>query len=265
MPTSQSAIRPRNRAVGREVEHPKDNQPQPHVRGDRQPSGVPRQPVQPPIVLARLPEVVEPPNAKPLTLKLSWVLNFRWQDGLRRLVQMDPNYLAGGVLALVVFVLVMITMRNRDGASAAVTVSNDAIAAAPPAQAMPVAESTAQPLQQQRDSTPIQESQQLAQAPTHTNWPQTARDAAATYAAEPAPAQHPLSGIYYPRTPYDAPAGVSFEHVAGKPVAAFAAVNAGGPAEGVRTAMRNANGQREPQPSQTEPVARLDGIITRSR
>ena len=88
---------------------------------------------------------------------------------------------------------------------------------------------------------------------------------ARTHPAGPAPIQDPLVGIYYPRTPFDAPAGVSFEHVAGKPVAAFAVVNAESSAEGVRTAMRNANGQRESQPSQTEPVARLDGIITRSR
>ena len=119
MSTSQSAIRPRSRAAGREVEQPKDSQTQPHVRVERQTVGGPRQPVQSPLVLARLPEVVESPVPKPPSLKLSWVLNFRWQDGLRRLVHMDPNYLAGGVLALVVFVLVMITMRNRDGASAA--------------------------------------------------------------------------------------------------------------------------------------------------
>jgi hypothetical protein len=221
--------------------------------------------VQSPVVLARLPEVVEPPAAKPLSLNLSWVLNFRWQDGLRRLVQMDPNYLAGGVLALVVFVLVMITMRNRDGVSAAVTLSNDAIAATSPAQATPVVEPAAVAERPIAGPTALNESQPVADMPGRHAAIQPVAETASQRADVAASVQDPLAGIYYPRTPFEAPAGMSFEHVAGKPVAAFAAINSQSPTDGMRTAMTNPIGQRESQPSQSEPVARLDGIITRSR
>jgi hypothetical protein len=267
MTTSQSTIRPRPRVEMHGVEQAKDKQTQPHVRGKGLPGGNSgsRQTSQSPAVLARLPELVDAPIGKPLSLKLSWVLNFRWQDRLRRLVQMEPNYLAGGVLALVVFLLVMITMRNRDTASAAIADSATAPTAAP-VQATPAAETSIAALQpQQPDSTAVNASQVVAQARVHAEAAAPVVDTAATHVNTPAPAQDPLAGIYYPRTPFDAPAGVSFEQVAGKPVAAFAAVSAAGPADGVRTALRDRSEQRDPQAPQTEPVARLDGIITRSR
>jgi hypothetical protein len=266
MTTSQSTIRPRTRLEMHGVEQAKDKQTQPYVRGEGLPGGNSgsRQTLQSPVVLARLPELVDAPIGKPLSLKLTWVLNFRWQDQLRRLVQMEPNYLAGGVLALVVFLLVMITMRNRDGVSAAVADSSMAAAAAP-AQATPAAETSIAALQQQPDSTAVNASQVVAETRFHADAAAPAVDTAATRVNTPAPALDPLAGIYYPRTPFDAPAGVSFEQVAGKPVAAFAAVSAAGPADGVRTALRDRSEQRDPQAPQTEPVARLDGIITRSR
>jgi hypothetical protein len=214
-----------------------------------------------PVILARLPEVTEAPIGNPISLKLSWVLNFRWQDGLRRLVQMEPNYLAGGVLALVVFLLVMITMRNRDGASAAV--AGDALATAP--QATVPAEPPVAAVKQQSDSANLKEAAPIAQTPVYADAAVPRADSAEVRSIAPAPVQDPLAGIYYPRTQFAAPAGVSFEQVAGKPVAAFAAVTSPFPTGEVHTPMRERIEQHQQPAPQADPVARLDGIITRSR
>ena len=259
MTAGQSAIRPRSRVAIPLTALPEDSQTQRDVRGDEGANDErgSKSTSQSPRVLARLPEIAAAPVGKPISLELSWVLNFRWQDRLRRLVQMEPNYLAGGVLALVVFVLVMITMRNRDGASAAVAGNAMAVTSAP-AQATPVAEPTVATMQQTLELAAVETPQVVAQR-------EAAGPVAESYETRtiaPETVHDPLAGIYYPRTPFDTPAGVSFEQVAGKPVAAFAAV---GPAGQSGVAMRDRTEQREPQPTQSEPVARLDGIITRSR
>ncbi len=266
MSTTPSAIRPRSRAGSRGKAQPKDSQPRAHVRvepvqaGNREPK--PKAPSPP--VLARLPEITAQPTAKPISLNLNWLLNFQWQRRLRRLVQMEPNYLAGGVLALVVFLLVMITMRNRDGTATAAAAPASAMAATPiPTQPATVALAESK---DKSDSVASVTPQPATASHVPANPVATEVIAGVAETIASTPAQDPLAGIYYPRTQFGPLAGVAFEQVAGQSVAAFAAANSSAPADGVRTALRDRIEPGTPHATHTEPgVARLDGTIIRPR
>ena len=60
-------------------------------------------------ILIRLPEVAIPHSTK-LALRLDWLAKLDWNH-IRR-VKLDPNWVAGGLLGLVLFLLIMITL-NR--------------------------------------------------------------------------------------------------------------------------------------------------------
>jgi hypothetical protein len=269
MSITPSAIRPRSRAGTRGKAQPKDSQPRPHVRVEPVQAGNRElRPTAPsPPVLARLPEIAEQPTAKRISLNLNWLLNFQWQRRLRRLVQMEPNYLAGGVLALVVFLLVMITMRNRDGTATAAATPVSAVAATqiptPPAT---VARATPSESKNKSDSVASDAPQPAATSQVPAASLATEANSGVAETIAPTPAQDPLAGIYYPRTQFGPVAGVAFEQVAGQSVAAFAAANSSAPADGVRTALRDRNEPGTPHATHTEPgVARLDGTIIRPR
>ncbi len=267
MSTTPSAIRPRSRAGTRGKEQPKDSQPRPHVRVEpaRSENREPRTTAPSPPVLARLPEIAERPKAKPISLNLNWLLNFQWQRRLRQLVQMEPNYLAGGVLALVVFLLVMITMRNRDGTATVAAAPAGAVAATPiPTPPATVAQAALPESKAKSDSVASVTHQPVTAS--HVPASPVAAEAGVTETVAATPNQDPLAGIYYPRTQFGPPAGVAFEQVPAQSVAAFAAVNASAPADGLRTALRERIEPGTPHATNTQPgVARLDGTITRPR
>jgi hypothetical protein len=145
-------------------------------------------------VLARLPDVSLPPERSRLSLGMDWLKRIDWQQ-VRR-IKLDPNWVAGGVLSLVLLLLLVITFNRSDKTAVEPTTDTNAPAwstagkstqspAAPTGVAAPLDASASAPQSFLADSA----------APAATG---------GNTAAAPAPESQLLYGVYYPRTPYDA-------------------------------------------------------------
>jgi hypothetical protein len=208
-------------------------------------------------VLARLPEVTLPADQSKISLPLDWLKNLDWQH-VRR-IKLDPNWVAGGVLSLVLVLLLVITF-NRNSKSAAEPPSTDEA-----------------PAWNTAGKTPSNLSPETGLAPpsavdvgpyvtgnTASNQTQGGHNASSStdaavrqFAAQNASsATTSLDGISYPRTPYP--------EVATQPVIVHQ--NAGQQFPEVRTAQRDLLPRYQPAVQGTSPPsdqARLEGIITR--
>ncbi len=199
MSTTQTKIRPRIRTA----------EPQPlHSRSDdigqkTVESKSPDDSMPPLRLLARLPEVSVPLEKSKLSWRLDWLPRLDWQQ-VRR-IKLDPNWVAGGVLSLVLVLLLIITFNRSSKQSAEPTTADEAptwstagkshqspLSPAPDSGA-PVSASTATPyVAPGINSSPV------------GNIAPSARDnEVRRLAAETSgPATDSLEGIYYPSTGY---------------------------------------------------------------
>jgi hypothetical protein len=208
---------------------------------------------------------------------LEWLTHLDWKR-LRR-IKMDPNWVAGGVLCILLFLLLLITV-NRGVKTGATTEEADA----------PTWKSAASTIPSPSESVPATaHSLNATAAPADTQVhgespPMTAGNSNAAVSPNLAAVeskatsnassantesgnrtQQPLAGIYYPRTPFPAPA-IGAERSTIAPQSAHAAARSYG--EELRTAQRDGlaphAGARSTAPTQA-PVGRaqFEGIITK--
>jgi hypothetical protein len=230
-------------------------------------------------VLARLPEVSMSSRA-PFAEQVDWIKKLDWKR-LRKM-NFDPNWVAGGVLALVLVLLLVITLNRtpkpvpeaaatseapswkKDGKSNAPTTltATPNVAAAGPAGAgqgginsgamIPnSAVSGGAPGSPNAGSGAFQAPMQQA--------PSSSQPLAASPSIESQQAQISLQGVFYPRTPYPAPAGNAINQAMNQPV--------GGSLYGreLRTAQRDVLPSHQAPVQATSPQsgrAQLEGIIT---
>jgi hypothetical protein len=258
MSTTQTKIRPRVRAAELAPIYSAS-------AGIPEPAGQPASAddSMPPLrLLARLPEVSLPSDKSKLSLNLDWLKRLDWQQ-VRR-IKLDPNWVAGGVLSLVLVLLLVITF-NRSSKPAAELPSTDeapawntagktpqsSISPAPGTEG-PISASTAVPNQSYGDTT-------LNQTPGGNVSPYASDPAVRRLAVEASgAATNSLEGIYYPRTPHAA--------IASQP--AIAHQTAGQPFDGdeIRTAQRDVIPPYQPPVYSAPPPsgqAHFEGIITR--
>ena len=213
MRTAQTKIRPRPRVA------------EPALRYSDSP-GIP-EPVEqratvedamPPLrLLARLPEVSVPADQPKISLPLDWLKRLDWQQ-VRR-IKLDPNWVAGGVLSLVLVLLLVITF-NRSSKPTVESPSTDEAPAWNTAGKAPASNLTSDPV----GGAPINASTvaptpasamdagsyasgntSVNQSPVGNNAPPSGDAVVRRLAAETSgPATASLEGIYYPRTPHDA-------------------------------------------------------------
>ncbi len=219
-------------------------------------------------VLARLPEVSLPSDQGKLSLPLDWLKRLDWQQ-VRR-VKLDPNWVAGGVLSLVLLLLLVITF-NRGAKTGVETEANT------DAPAWSTAGKTSQsPNASPGDATPVGASGSAANTSLVANTPpvmtsgavanQSVNAGPGTYAGEPAaqtpyagPQSPSLEGIYYPQTPYAS--------IAPQPVVNHAPAGQSHYGNEIRTAQRDVGAVHQ-TPAYVGPTpasqARFEGgIITR--
>jgi hypothetical protein len=151
-------------------------------------------------LLARLPEVAVPANKSKFALRLAWLQRLDWQQ-VRR-IKLDPNWVAGGVLSLVLVLLLTITFNRSSRQSADPTPADEAptwstAGKSPQSSRSPVPE----------DGAPLSAS--AAASPGNTTLPvdnvapPTSESEVRRLAAETSgPATDSLEGIYYPNTGY---------------------------------------------------------------
>ncbi|MEX2138578.1 MAG: hypothetical protein WD894_04915 [Pirellulales bacterium] len=267
MRTTQTKIRPRLRVAEPAPQHSA-------CAGISEPVGHPAtaEDAMPPLrLLARLPEVALPPDQAKLSLRLDWLKRLDWQQ-VRR-IKLDPNWVAGGVLSLVLLLLLIITF-NRSSKPAVESPSTDEAPAwntagkTPPSSVSPkpgfgapINASTVAP----NERSPVNAGPYVTDdtdsnhTPGGNNVPFASDSSVRRLAAETSePATTSLEGIYYPRT--------RFEAVAAQPV--IANQTAGQPIYGseIRTAQRDVIAPYHP-PSHSAPPqsgqAHFEGIIQR--
>jgi hypothetical protein len=170
-------------------------------------------------VLARLPEVSPASNRARLSEQLEWLKKLDWKR--IRQMNLDPNWVAGGVLALVLVLLLVITLNRSSkpapnaaaeaeapswngGKSAAAPTTLSAtpiVATANPTTVVPGSvTNSAAPAPAAGSVGPIQGGSQ--QGSSYGSQP-----VAATQGLSSAQGQFSLEGVFYPRTPHAAPAG----------------------------------------------------------
>jgi hypothetical protein len=193
-------------------------------------------------MLARLPEVTQPTDLSKLTVGLDWLKRIDWQQ-VRR-IKLDPNWVAGGVLSLVLLLLLVITFNRSGKAPVEPAVNNDAPAwttagkTAPtagspvstagdvaPGGAASIASGVASEAKMTSTAAGTTPANSIAPADQASN---SAAQAPNQYAAATSPS---LEGIYYPVTPYPA--------IGAQPVVASAPAGAPPYDSGIRTAQRD--------------------------
>jgi hypothetical protein len=239
MKTTQPKIRPRMRDMGI-VAQPHGN-PEPSTR----PAGraaADGQDMPPLPMLARLPEVTQPTDPSKLTVGLDWLKRLDWQQ-VRR-IKFDPNWVAGGVLSLVLLLLLVITF-NRSGKE---PVEPDSTRDAPTwTTAGKNAPTTGSPVSTAGDVAPGGAAGIASGAAAEAKMASTGADTTpansiapadqASHLAVQSPNQYAaatspsLDGIYYPVTPYPA--------IAAQPVVGSAPAGAPPYDSGIRTAQRD--------------------------
>jgi hypothetical protein len=220
-------------------------------------------------VLARLPDVSLAAEKGKLAIRLDWLTQLDWKK-MRRL-KLDPNWVAGGVLSLVMILLVVITL-NRGSKPAADSPGEqeaaswqDAQAHEPAGQGSSIGESA---LTKQPVGSPLNSGQFASPGASGLSGGQNTGVAPSQPVADAI--RSSLEGIYYPRTPHAAPDSNVF------PAAAQATAHPAAPGDydnGIRTAQRDPFVSRAPQPSSIQPAyvqpahsqaghAQFDGFIT---
>jgi hypothetical protein len=231
-------------------------------------------------VLARIPQVSTKSDRTKLSMRLDWLARLDWKR--MRHIKMDPSWVAGGVLCVVLFLLLLITINRSSktgetreesdaptwkSAASTVTLQSAANTAtthslhASVAQAETLTQGAAQP---NADFSPAAVPANRAVADTKGMSIAPSQPAGT---AEGNAVQPTLAGIYYPRTPYPAPAIGLVQTRAPSPGNFVAQPREY--VEHIRTAQRDgyaphAAATRAPVPS--PPVvggAQLDGIITK--
>jgi hypothetical protein len=206
-------------------------------------------------ILIRLPEVAIPHSAK-LALRLDWLAKLDWNH-IRR-VKLDPNWVAGGLLGLVLFLLIMITLNRGSKPDPNSPAQNDAPSwnagnsKSSPASAAEASAANGPFTPAAEPNTQFAANASVAQpnggiAPAHTD-----------------AGQAPLDGILYPQTPYPPLAGVE--------APSQARVDYGSPPvqpdvqNGIHTALRDTSASRafqSPSNSAYGGHAHFDGGITK--
>jgi hypothetical protein len=232
-------------------------------------------------VLARIPEVSAKSDRTKLSLRLDWLTRLDWKR-MRR-IKMDPSWVAGGVLCVVLFLLLLMTL-NRGSKTSETLEEGDAPpwksaastvtlqSAAIPATTHSLQASVARPETQTQGAAQPSADLSPAFAPASQSVADTNRSSIATSqsagTADGHVAQPALTGIYYPQTPYPAPA-IGFVPNAAPSQSNHVAHPRYG--EEIRTAQRDgfaphAAATRAPAPSPSPSAiggAQLDGIITK--
>jgi hypothetical protein len=181
-------------------------------------------------VLARLPEVSPPSNRARLTEQLDWLKKLDWKR--IRQMNLDPNWVAGGVLALVLVLLLVITLNRGSkptpttaaeaeaptwnggkSAAAPTTLSATPNVAAGPTSLVPgsVVPGSVVPGSATNSAAP-------GPAAGSVGPSQGGIQPGSSYATQPVTSTQPvvssqgqlsLEGVFYPRTPHAAPAGLA--------------------------------------------------------
>ena len=266
MSTSQIKIRPRIRIA----EPQRLYSPASDIHPQTDETASPEDSVPPLRVLARLPEVAVAADKSKLSLSLDWLPRLDWQQ-VRR-IKLDPNWVAGGVLSLVLVLLLIITFNRNSKQSAEPTSTDEAPAwstagkspqsnvSPVPGAGAPVSASTTAPHTTPGDAADSMLSDSTQnQAPVGNIAPAVNDTDVRRLAAETSqPATDSLDGIYYPNTGY--------REVTGHPAISNLAVDQPLHGAAIRTAHRDSI-QPYQAPQQTAPSsgqARFDGdIITR--
>jgi len=205
-------------------------------------------------VLMRLPEVAIPSSAK-LSLRLDWLAKLDW-NRIRR-VKLDPNWVAGGLLGLVLFLLIMITLNRSSKPDPNTSAPNEApswnagnLKPSPTSAAGVSASTSAHGMGPVTDRTDTSNGQTLGAGMSQT---------AASNAQ-----QYSLEGISYPQTPHDMPAGMALE--ARTQITYGQPTGESGFDNGIRTAQRDTLVPRAVQ-APTNPAhpghAQFEGYITK--
>lgn len=230
MNTERARIRPRARGaetVPRTMSPPAEPLAQKAISSD-EPAGLP--------LLARLPEVSPPANRARLSEQLDWLKKLDWKR--IRQMNLDPNWVAGGVLALVLVLLLVITLNRspkpepNTAAEAEAPSWNGGKSAAAPTTLSPSPNVAA-------NSASVVPGIAVPGSANHSAAPAPAAGSAgpiqgvtqqgSSYATQPAITTQPvassqgqfsLEGVFYPRTPHAAPAGLAthpIDHAVNQP------------------------------------------------
>jgi hypothetical protein len=266
MSTSQTKIRPRIRIA----EPQRLYSPASDNHGQTDEAVSPEDSMPPLRVLARLPEVAVAADKSKLSLRLDWLQRLDWQ--LVRRIKLDPNWVAGGVLSLVLVLLLIITFNRNSKQSAEPTSTDEAPAWStagkspqstsspmPGAGAAVSAATTATQTTSRNAADPLLSDSMQHQSPAGNIAPAVKDAEVRRLAAETSqPATDSLDGIYYPNTGY--------LEVTGHPAMSNAAVDQPFNGGEIRTAHRDSIQpyQATQQSAPPSGQARLDGdIITR--
>jgi hypothetical protein len=212
-------------------------------------------------VLARIPDVTFPDDRSKLSLRLEWLTQLDWKR--MRGIKLDSSWIAGGVLCVVLFLLLLITLNhssktNENSAPPADAPSWNNASAPSPGNAIANSAAAGMP-------TTIAS---MTPDPGASGSQQSVIDPRAATANSSSPSAEPnassLVGIYYPRTPHPTPviatpgAPVSFNQPIQQPM-----YN-----NEIRTAQRDSHVPHAPastttaQPPIQSARAQFDGIIT---
>jgi hypothetical protein len=181
-------------------------------------------------VLARLPEVAVPSDRTRLPLQLDWLKKLDWKRV--RQVNLDPNWVAGGVLALVLLLLLVITLNRSPKPAADAAAESQAPswnaggkAAAPTTLSATHNIAAASPSNAPTNGAPVN----TAPATGIVNAP-TGVPPGPSYAVQPTVSsnaaagpqgQFSLEGVFYPVTPFAPPVGIaaqpSLDHAVNQP------------------------------------------------
>jgi hypothetical protein len=227
MNTERTRIRPRVRGaetVPRTMPPPAEPLAQQAIASE-EPTGLP--------LLARLPEVSPPSNRARLSEQLDWLKKLDW-NRLRQ-INLDPNWVAGGVLALVLVLLLVITLNRspkpapstaaeaeapawnggKSAAAPTTLAATPGVAASPTGIAPGSANNSAAPAPAAGSVGPVQGG--IQQGPSYATQPVTSAEPNASLQG-----QFSLEGVFYPRTPHAAPAGLAthpIDHAVNQPAA----------------------------------------------
>jgi hypothetical protein len=223
-------------------------------------------------VLARLPEVSPPADRARLALQLDWLKKLDWKRV--RQVNLDPNWVAGGVLALVLLLLLVITLNRSPKPEVDAAAQSEAPSWNAAGKAVAPTTLSATPNIAPASPSSILPQSAISPPPASgMSGPPNQANAAPTssYSGDPGiPSQAPsssqgqfsLEGIFYPVTPYAAPVAVAaqppIDHTAGQP-------NGSVYGRELRTAQRDLTVPHHPQEQTGSPQngrAHLQGIIS---
>jgi hypothetical protein len=227
------------------------------------------------VVLARLPEVATSRNPARLSPQLDWLKKLDLKQ-IRQL-NLDPNWVAGGVLALVLLLLLVITLNRSPKPAANTAAENDAPSWNAGAKATAPTTLTATPNGATTSSPNFVPGAVIPGSVAGSAPPTSAIDGAGqiqpgiqnqpSYSSQPVaesqPAASPqgqfsLEGVFYPRTPYPAPVAYSPGQAVNQPAASSFG-------QEVRTAQRDVRAPHyaPAQPNSAQPGrAQLEGIIS---